>query len=112
MNSVHGSNTISDQFCTSPALKFRYFRVGPQQSFQQEVLLGDITYDGVYEIYDAQTRLLGLYRCLVPYLFMEIDSDLRTTPPRFLHVQTGEWFDVKKQSDGSFKVTNLSFLNQ
>ena len=112
MNSVHGSNTISDQFCTSPALKFRYFRVGPQQSFQQEVLLGDITYDGVYEIYDAQTRLLGLYRCLVPYLFMEIDSDLRTTPPRFLHVQTGEWFDVEKQSDGNFQVTNLSFLNQ
>lgn len=109
---LNGSSGLFNKPCELFRQDFRYFRVGSDQSVLNEVLLGQITYHDVYGIYNSELRFLGLYRCLAVNLFMEIDSEMRTTPPRFLHVQTGEWFDVEKRSDNTFKVNYLSLLNQ
>lgn len=76
----------------SQELRFKIYRV--YDSFERElVLLGDVNFEDVYEIYDDK-YYYGFYKCLVPCLFAHVDN-INLSRKRFLNVQTGECLDVE-----------------
>ncbi len=94
--------------------EYRFFKI-PKNLVEEnsiEVSLNDIINnksnhginEDFYIIYNENGRCYGIYEYLVPYLFMELNSAQRKTSPKFLHVQTSEFFRVEN-INGQFTVT-------
>ncbi len=75
--------------------KFRFFLVLPNSFEGKEIPLAIVNgdFENFYLIYDDQL-CYGFFKCLAPYIFSHADNPNRMMQ-RFLHVQTGECFDVE-----------------
>lgn len=107
INNVQAMNGLTPLMKSPNESQYRFFLVPQNPRLAScEVPLDSVTYDNEYEIYDRLGQCYGKFICLVPYLFM-LTSDDQPTGSRFLHVQTGEYFDVLPLHNGKFLFLNI-----